>query len=248
MCFFISKTKRAFYNNLETKSVTDNKLFWKVIKPSFSDKTISNENVTLVESEEIITDEKRVSEIFNEYFGNIVASLNIPKTECDSKIIEGINDTVSTAIKRCELHPSIMKINSIISADQTFYFQNVSCEEILKEIVNLDNKKASHDDDIPTKIIKANSDIISEIIYNNFNSIVIDNCIFPDHLKTANVTPIFKKDSRTDKKNYRPVSILPNLSKICERLIYNQLSKFFECNLSKLQCGFRKGFNAQDSV
>ena len=244
MCFFISKTKRAFYNNLETKSVTDNKLFWKVIKPSFSDKTISNENVTLVESEEIITDEKRVSEIFNEYFGNIVASLNIPKTEFDSKIIEGINDTVSTAIKRYELHPSIMKINSIISADQTFSFQHVSREEILKEIVNLDNKKASHDDDIPTKIIKANSDIISEIIYNNFNSNVIDNCIFSDHLKTANVTPIFKKDSRTDKKNYRPVSILPNLSKIYERLIYNQLSKFFECNLSKLQCGFRKGFNA----
>ena len=141
-----------------------------------------------------------------------------------------------------------MKINSIISADQTFSFQHVSREEILKEIVNLDNKKASHDDDIPTKIIKANSDIISEIIYNNFNSNVIDNCIFPDHLKTANVTPIFKKDSRTDKKNYRPVSILPNLSKIYERLIYNQLSKFFECNLSKLQCGFRKGFNARDCL
>ena len=70
--FSFQKQKRAFYNNLETKSVTDNKLFWKVIKPSFSDKTISNENVTLVESEEIITDEKRVSEIFNEYFGNIV--------------------------------------------------------------------------------------------------------------------------------------------------------------------------------
>ena len=177
-----------------------------------------------------------------------IASLNIPKTEFDSKIIEGINDTVSTAIKRYELHPSIMKINSIISADQTFSFQHVSREEILKEIVNLDNKKASHDDDIPTKIIKANSDIISEIIYNNFNSNVIDNCIFPDHLKTANVTPIFKKDSRTDKKKYRPVSILPNLSKLYERLIYNQLSKFFECNLSKLQCGFRKGFNAQDCL
>ena len=129
-----------------------------LIKPSFSDKTISNENITLVESKEIITDEKRVSEIFNEYFGNIVASLNIPKTEFNSKIIEGINDTVSTAIKRYELHPSIMKINSIISADQRF--QRATREEILK---------ASHDDGLPAKIIKANSDIISEIIYNNFN-------------------------------------------------------------------------------
>ena len=48
------------------------------------------------------------------------------------------------------------------------------------------------------KLLRLIADIISEIIYNNFNSNVIDNCIFTDHLKTANVTPIFKKDSRTD--------------------------------------------------
>ena len=75
---------------------------------------------------------------------------------------------------------------------------------------------------------------------------MIDNGIFPDSLKFANITPVFKKDSRTEKTNYRPVSILPNLSKIYERLIYNQLSKFFENILSKFQCGFRKGFSAQD--
>ena len=116
------------------------------------------------------------------------------------------------------------------------------------KVVNLDYRKASHDDDIPTKVIKANSDIICEVLHNNFNCNVIDNCIFPDLLKTANVTPIFKTDSRTDKKNYRPVSILPNVSKIYERLVHNQLSKFFECNLSELQCGFRKGFSAQDCL
>ena len=85
-----------------------------------------------------------------------------------------------------------MKINSIISADQTFSFQHVTREELLNEIVNLDYRKASHDDDIPTKVIKANSDIICEVLHNNFNCNVIDNCIFPDLLKTANVTPIFK--------------------------------------------------------
>ena len=77
---------------------------------------------------------------------------------------------------------------------------------------------------------------------------MIDNDIFPDSLKFANITPVFKKDSRTEKTNYRPVSILPNLSKIYERLIYNQLSKFFENILSKFQCGFRKGFSAQECL
>ena len=61
----------------------------------------------------------------------------------------------------------------------------------------------------------------------------------PDHII------VFKKDDRTDKSNYRPISILPNLSKVFEKCIYNELSIFLEKVLSKYQCGFRKGFSAQ---
>ena len=78
-----------------------------------------------------------------------------------------------------------------------------------------------------------------------YGKILILNFKFPQPLKKADITPIFKKDSRLDKSNYRPVSILPNLSKIFERCIYNQISLYFNDILSKYQCGFRKGFNAQ---
>ena len=142
----------------------------------------------------------------------------------------------------------MIKINSTVSAEQTFSLEHVTRDEIHREIVNLDHTKASQNNDIPTKIIKANFDIICEVIYNDFNCNLVDNGIFPDFLKTANVTPVFKKGSRTDKTNYRPVSILPNLSEIYERLIYKQLSKFCEHTMSKFQCGFRKGFNAQDCL
>ena len=64
-------------------------------------------------------------------------------------------------------------------------------------------------------------------------------------MKLANVTPVYKKGSRSDKGNYRPVSILPNLSKIFERYVYRQISKFFDAILSKYQCGFRRGHGAQ---
>ena len=64
-------------------------------------------------------------------------------------------------------------------------------------------------------------------------------------MKLANVTPVFKKGARTSKNNYRPVSILPILSKLFERLINKQLSEFFERILSKFQCGFRKVYGAQ---
>ena len=64
-------------------------------------------------------------------------------------------------------------------------------------------------------------------------------------MKYADITPIHKKDDKTDKTNYRPISILPNLSKVYERLMYNQISPYFDSLSSKFQCGFRKGFNAQ---
>ena len=68
---------------------------------------------------------------------------------------------------------------------------------------------------------------------------------FPSGMKLANVTPVHKKGSRYDKGNYRPVSILPNLSKVFERCLHKQISHFFDTILSKYQCGFRKGHGAQ---
>ena len=64
-------------------------------------------------------------------------------------------------------------------------------------------------------------------------------------MKYADVTLVHKKDDKTSKENYRPISILPHLSKVYERLRYNQIYAYFETLLSKLQCGFRKGFNIQ---
>ena len=67
-------------------------------------------------------------------------------------------------------------------------------------------------------------------------------------MKLANVTPVYKKGNRSDKVNYQPISILPNLSKVFERCIYNQIAQFFDKILSKHQCGFRKGHSAQHSL
>ena len=67
-------------------------------------------------------------------------------------------------------------------------------------------------------------------------------------LKYADVRPAFKKDDKTDKENYRPISILPNLSKVYERLMYDQMYPFFNTMFSNSQCGFRKGFNAEQCL
>ena len=59
----------------------------------------------------------------------------------------------------------------------------------------------------------------------------------------ADGKPVFKKNSSTDKENYKPVIILPNISKIYERCVYKQLYDYFGVTFSRNQCGFRKVFN-----
>ena len=112
--------------------------------------------------------------------------------------------------------------------------------------MNLDSSKACQDSDIPTKVIKSNSDIFTDALYSEFKS--LETSVFPPSMELANVTPVHKKGYRSEKDNYRPVSILPNLSKVFERCIRNQIAQFFDKILSKYQYGFRKGHSAQHSL
>ena len=98
--------------------------------------------------------------------------------------------------------------------------------------------------DIPTKVIKINKGIFANFITNYFNY-CIANGEFPDELKYADVIPFHKKNEKCNKTNYRPMSILTNILKIYENLLYNQLSKYFDNLLATNQFGFRKAFNSQ---
>ena len=64
-----------------------------------------------------------------------------------------------------------------------------------------------------------NSDIFADFLYQNFND-AIATSVFPQNLRNVNVTPVFKRGDRNSEINYRPVSILPNLSNIYERCLY----------------------------
>ena len=82
------------------------------------------------------------------------------------------------------------------------------------------------------------------MIYKHFD-FCIDKGEFPNDLKHADIVPRYKKNNKCEKENYRPVSILSNLSKIYEKLMYNQLHEYFENILFQSQGGFRKGYTAQ---
>ena len=94
------------------------------------------------------------------------------------------------------------------------------------------------------KISKENADYFAEFICIQCNDSVTSSK-FLSPFKCANITPIFKNESRNRKTNYRPASILPIVSKIFENVVSNQLSSYFEKNFPKFQCGFRKGFSTE---
>ena len=127
--------------------------------------------------------------------------------------------------------------------DSVFSFRKTTQEEVLVVIGDLNIKKSCQTSDTPTKIIILNSDIFSNLIYKYFNY-CIDKGKFSNDLKHADIVPIYKKN-KCEKENYGPVSILSNLSKIYEKLMYNQIYECFDNIVFSSQCRFQKGYSAQ---
>ena len=121
-----------------------------------------------------------------------------------------------------------------------FYFSHVDKSTVLIEIKKLNLNKVVRDLEIPVKILKENADFFADYIYLQFNE-AVDSSKFADFFKSADISAAFKQGSRNKKENYRPISILPLIPKIFEKIICRQLSNHFDNILSKFQCGFRKG-------
>ena len=225
----------------------DNKLFWKTIKPSFSDKIVTRDRIHLTENGEVVKTELETAETLNNFFGNVIKSLMIPKYNEYDPSTDRVKNRTIRAILKYRNHPGILAIREQKKAQINFCYKEVSIEETQKEVLNLNNKKASQNSDIPTKIIKENSDIFGKALCCFIND-SIKSFTFPSCLKEADITPIHKKGKKDKKENYRPVSILPVLSKIFERIMFKQMSAFCEDIFNKQQCGFRKGYNTQQCL
>ena len=238
------KEKKSYYNNLDIKHITDNKQFWKNVGPLFSDKHFSSQKITLVEDGEIISNDGTIAEIFNKYFANIVDTLDIEGFDAHDYPHDPNLDYILNIVEKFKTHPSIVKIKEHVSIEELFYLKPIDEKIINDKIGSLNKRKPTTYKNIPTKILVENKDIISPIIteiYNNSNN----KSDFPNALKLADVTPAHKKEERIMKGNYRPVSILPPVSKIFERNIFDQLSSYIDKYLSPFLFGFRKGYSTQ---
>ena len=84
------KLKKAYYENLNERKVSENKLFWKTVKTSLFKKFNARERISLSENSEIVKTEKGTAEVFNNFFGNIVENLNISQYFDFDPILENV--------------------------------------------------------------------------------------------------------------------------------------------------------------
>ena len=207
------KEKKLVYNNLDTNLVTDNRKFWKTVKPLFSEKHFSNNKITLLEGEEIISEDQEIAEIFNAYFANIVVNLDIEGFVTSDYSYDPELDYVANIIVKFKNHPSILTIKERVKIEKCFSFRPVDESVRCDKIDSLNKSKPTTYNNIPTRILVDNKDIISPFItemYNESNR----KSNFPNSLKLSDVTPAHKKDERIIKGNYRNVSILPPVSNL----------------------------------
>ncbi len=125
--------------------------------------------------------------------------------------------------------------------NSTFYFSQIKVENIALTLHNLKANKSTGLDKIPAKILKLSSDIIAPSLAFIFNLSLETGIYNVDDWKRACVIPIYKAEDKRKCENYRLISILPIVSKVFEREVFNQVYRYLSENslLSRFQSGFR---------
>ena len=152
----LRKTKLSYFQRLNPSSITDNKLFWKTVKPVFSDKVKSQDAITIIDEGNIISDDNEVAITFKNFFANAVKELNINRNlHCLAPIDNEVDPIINACIK-FQNHPSILKIKEINTPTPPFNFNFISIDNMANEITSIKNSKAIPIDSLPVRILKSN--------------------------------------------------------------------------------------------
>ena len=160
-----------------------------------------------------------MSEEFSTFFEDAGGSLNVEPEEYFLSDMENLSNPVYIAIRKFENHPNVAAIKQNISVNKDFHFCNTEVSDILKQTTALNNKKNGIFGNIPPKFLKEVPDVCAPALNDIWNNEVITQKCFPNNLKLADVTPVFKKEDASLLKNYRPVSVLQVVSTIYERIM-----------------------------
>ena len=166
--------KKNFYSNLNTKVVTDNRVFLKTVKAFLSEKVTKHSKTKLVQDDKIISRNDQIAKKFSEYFISIPI-LNMPSNgyKCPDSSEQ---DPILKIIDKCKYHQSI-KLIKAKNNSHDFKFSQIDIEGVNKSFQSLDPKKSAQKDDNKTNLLKKNADfftkdtsevIMIQVVFENF--------------------------------------------------------------------------------
>ena len=186
----------------------------------------------LTENNQTVREDEAICQIFNTYFINVTKDLKLLHVH-ESQSFENEEG--------CRL----IRENY---GGESFSFKSISTKDDIIEAVNkLPSNEASISNDIPISLIKNFASCYCEKLASIFNDCLKENK-FPNLIKIAEISPVFKKLDNASKDNYRPISTLSNFTKLFESILFTQLNRYMQNKFSKYLTGFRKNHNTQNSL
>ena len=228
----IKKSQKNYYKNLISKSSNNSKNLWKTI----NNLTNRNRKETFIEKIKdadgnIYQEKDRISNILNDYFVSMV------------------EDLMRGRVQECEVGKDTVRLGTVRRVQKSFFLKPITSNFIENFINKMKIRKSNRTNAPKTIFLKASSTIISPILAEIFNQF-LEQGIYPQELKLAEIIPIYKSGTKLDPKHWRPINLLSPFTKIYENYLYNELLNFLNKNnvLYNLQYGFREGSSTELAV
>lgn len=214
----LRKTKQDFYDNQVLASENKNKTMWTIIN-SNTNRTKKQQDIKIKECD-IVLNDKQAADKFNEHFINIPATVT---ASLDSNIDFDFIDA------------------NVPLADKTLFFTPVTQKDVHEIILKLKHSNSYGEDEISNCILKEIGIYVLEPLTHVIN-LSLEQGTFPSKLKNAIIKPLYKKGNCDSVENYRPISMLPSVSKVYESSVSGKLASYFLDNkmLDEHQHGFTK--------
>jgi len=228
----IKLTQQNYIENQIDPNKNNSKKLRKTLQSlGYNNKAKTKQPIVLNINDKICYDPVTISEYVNDFFVNIANKL-VEKLPNLADLYSAFSYNCKHFYLKLNITPNMYTLQEV---DQSF---------TLNELKEIDGTKSTGHDNIGPRFLCDGAEGLAPIITHLIN-LSIRTKIVPDCTKKAKVTPLFKKKSKLDVGNYRPVSVLTSISKLLEKAIYKQVETF--CKEKKviypLQSGFRRCFS-----
>ena len=221
-------SEENYSRSLLEENSGDSESFWRSVKKILPDAKLKSIPTCIKAEVKIITDKQSISELFNSFFTPVV-----------NKLFESFRYA----------RPVFKSTTEDLFTKKHFEFTAVDKPFVLKQLKCLKLKNATGIDGLPARLLKDSAVVIADRVTHLLN-LSIKSGTVPSEWKQAKVVPLFKSGNKDDLDNYRPISILPILSKILEKAVFHQLHSYLSKNslLSPYQSGFRASHSTQLAI